>query len=219
MTLKALLFDAGDVLYHRPGRRAALAAFLEERGLKPLPADDPKAMVLKRRAHSGEITRDEYFDAILDLCGLRERSQYPEGRRVMDAAQIDVEFFAGVPETLNRLKQAGIRLGVVTNTHDSTESKRQWFSKVGIDNLWDSFATSCELHLCKPEPGIYLAALAPLDLYPEDAAFVGHAAAELAGAKSLGMTTVAFNGDNESVTGDHVISEFSDLLDVVQVRA
>ncbi len=219
MTLKAALFDAGDVLYHRPRRRIALTAFLEERGLRPLPAGDPEALTLKRRAHAGQISRNEYFDAILGLCGLSDRSQYPEGRRVMDAAQIDVEFFAGVSETLHRLKQAGIRLGVVTNTHDSTECKRQWFSKVGIDTLWDSFATSCELRLCKPEPGIYLAALAPLDLYPEDAAFVGHAAAELAGAKSLGMTTVAFNGDNESVTGDHVISEFPDLLDVVGVRA
>ncbi len=219
MTLKALLFDAGDVLYHRPRRRAAMAAFLEERGLKPLPADDPEASVLKRRAHAGEISTDEYFDALLGLSGLHDRSRYPEGRRVMDAAQTDIEFFAGVPETLHRLKQAGIRLGVVTNTHDSTESKRQWFSKVGIDTLWDSFATSCELRLCKPGPGIYLAALSPLDLYPEDAGFVGHAEAELAGAKSLRMTTIAFNGDNETMTADRVISKFPELLDVVGVRA
>ena len=219
MALKAALLDAGDVLYHRPRRRIALTAFLEERGLKPLPADDPEALALKRRAHGGEISREEYFDAVLGLCGLRDRAAFPEGRRIQDTAQIDIEFFDGVPETLHRLKDAGARLGVVTNTHDSTASKRKWFRKVGIDTLWDSFATSCELHLCKPEPGIYLAALAPLDLYPEDTAFVGHAAAELAGAKSLGMTTVAFNGDNESVTADHVISEFPDLIGVMGVQS
>ena len=219
MTLKALLFDAGDVLYHRPSRRAAIAAFLEERGLTLRPADDPEALALKRQAHGGEISRDNFFDSMLSLYGLTDRSQFAEGRRVMDAAQIDVEFFDGVPETLHRPKKAGIKLGIVTNTHDSMKSKHQWFSKVGIDSLWDSFATSCELRLCKPGPGIYLAALSPLDLYPQEAAFVGHAAAELAGAKSLGMTTVAFNGDNDSVTGDHVISEFADLLGVVGVQA
>jgi HAD superfamily hydrolase (TIGR01509 family) len=186
--------------------------------LKLLPADDPEALVLKRQAHAGQITRDEYFDRLLSLHGLRDPSGDTEGRRVLDAAQIEVEFFDGVPETLHRLKEAGIRLGVVTNTHDSTQSKRQWFSKVGIDTLWDSFATSCELHLCKPQPGIYLAALSPLDLYPEDVAFVGHAEAELAGAKSLRMTTIAFNGDNETMTADHVISKFEELLDVVGVR-
>ena len=53
MTLKALLFDAGDVLYHRPGRRAAMAAFLDARGLKLFPADDPDALALKRQAQIG----------------------------------------------------------------------------------------------------------------------------------------------------------------------
>ena len=153
MALKAALLDAGDVLYHRPRRRIALTAFLEERGLKPLPADDPEALALKRRAHGGEISREEYFDAVLGLCGLRDRAAFPEGRRIQDTAQIDIEFFDGVPETLHRLKDAGARLGVVTNTHDSTASKRKWFRKVGIDTLWDSFATSCELHLCKPRAG------------------------------------------------------------------
>src|SRR5829696_8264782 len=77
-----------------------------------------------------------------------------------------------------KLKQAGLRLGIVTNTFDATATKLEWFRRVGIDTIWDSFATSCELKLMKPRPGIYLAALAPLDLYPSQAAFVGHAQEE-----------------------------------------
>ena len=48
-------------------------------------------------------------------------------------------------------------------------------------------------------------------------AFVGHAAVELEGAKALGMTTIAFNRDDETVEADHVISRFSELAEVLGV--
>ncbi|MCH9052512.1 MAG: hypothetical protein IIA72_15795 [Proteobacteria bacterium] len=51
---------------------------------------------------------------------------------------------------------------------------------------------------------------------PGEAAFVGHAAAELAGAKALGMTTIAFNRDDETVRADHVISRFGELPEVLE---
>lgn len=137
----------------------------------------------------------------------------------MDEDQRDIVFFEGVAETLHRLKALGLRLGVVTNTFDATNDKLGWFRHVGIDSVWDSFATSCELKVCKPDPRIYLAALNPLDLCPEEAAFVGHAAVELEGAKALGMTTIAFNRDDETVTADHIIIRFPELLDLVVVQA
>ena len=215
MTLKAILFDAGDIIYHRPRRGEALAAFLNQHGLVPVPPGQPERLELKRRAHAGEISKEEHHDAVLEMSGVTDPADRIDGRRIMDEDQRDIEFFDGVPETLHRLKAAGLRLGIVTNTFDRTTAKLGWFAKVGIDKVWDSFATSCEVKVNKPDARIYLAALEPLDLLPEEAAFVGHAAAELAGAKALGMTTIAFNRDNDSVTADHVISKFPELLDVV----
>ena len=219
MTLKTVLFDAGDVLYHRPRRGAALAEFFARHGRRAPQRDHPEQVKLKRRAHAGRISRDEYFDAVLDLCGVQGAAGRAEGRRVLDHAQRDIEFFEGVPETLHRLKAAGLRLGVVTNTYDSTDSKHRWFTSVGIEGLWDSFATSCELRVSKPDARIYMAALDPLGIAPTDAAFVGHAAVELDGAKALGITTIAFNRDDDSVTADYVITRFADLLDVVEAIA
>ena len=216
MTLKAILFDAGDILYHRPRRGEALAAFLKERGLVPIAPGRPERADLKRRAHAGEISKDEHHDAVLELSGVTDPAERIDGRRVMDDDQSDVEFFDGVPETLHRLKAAGLRLGVVTNTFDSTAAKLGWFARVGIEKLWDSFANSCEVKVNKPDARIYLAALEPLNLAPQDAAFVGHAAAELAGAKALGMTTIAFNRDDETVEADHIISRFSELPEVLE---
>ncbi len=214
MTLKAVLFDAGDVLYHRPRRGTHLSAFLAEQGLPP-PPNHPEAGELKRQVHAGEISKEDYYDAVLELYGVLSPDVRLEGRPVLDAEQGDIEFFEGVPETLHRLKAAGLRLGVVTNTFNSTKEKLDWFREVGIDSLWDSFATSFELKLCKPDARIYLAALEPIGVPPQEAAFVGHAAVELAGAKALGMTIIAFNRDDETVTADHVISKFPELLEVM----
>lgn len=214
MIRKAVLFDAGNVLYHRPRRGARLAAFLATQGLPP-PSNHLEAGELKRQAHAGEISKEDYYDAVLELFGVLNPTIRLKGRSVLDAEQRDIEFFEGVSETLRRLKAAGVRLGVVTNTFDSTKDKLGWFRKVGIDTVWDSFATSFELKVCKPDARIYLAALGPIEVPPQEAAFVGHAAVELEGAKALGMTTIAFNRDDETVTADHVISKFPELLEVM----
>lgn len=218
MRFKAMLFDAGDVLYRRPRRGKGLTHFLAEHGLPSVSADRQRLAELKRQAHAGQITKESYQDAVLELHGVRNPALRLRGRRVMDEEQSDIEFFDGVPETLHRLKAAGLRLGVVTNTFDATKDKLEWFSRVGIDAVWDSFATSCELKVCKPDAHIYLAALEPLGLRPDEAAFVGHAKLELQGAKTLGMTTIAFNADDETVTADHMISRFPELLHLAGVH-
>jgi FMN phosphatase YigB (HAD superfamily) len=214
--LKGLLFDAGDVIYRRRRDPPAFAAFLSENGLRSPAYDAPELKSLKREAHAGSISRDAFFDAVLEHCGPMSPEQVERGRAILAAAQGEIDFFTGVPETLWRLKHAGFRLGIVTNTFDATATKLQWFRRVGIDTVWDSFATSCELKLLKPAPGLYLAALAPLDLYPGQVAFVGHAQGELQGAKSLGMTTIAFNRDSDAVAADYVIHRFSELLEFIR---
>lgn len=207
-----MLFDAGDVLYHRPRRGDLLKPFLSAMGLPKSPPDQERLTDLKRQAHAGQLTKEQYQDAMLALYGIFDPSSRVRGRQLMDEEQADIDFFDGVPETLHRLKKAGVRLGVVTNTFNPTNEKLEWFRRVKIDSIWDSFATSCELKICKPDPRIYRAALDPLGVRPEDAAFVGHATTELDGAKSLGLHTIAFNRDNDMVVADYILWRFSELL-------
>jgi FMN phosphatase YigB (HAD superfamily) len=212
MRFKAMLFDAGDVIYHRPRRGLLLSRFLARLGLSEVVPDAGRLAEFKQQAHAGIITREKYQDDLLRAYGVLATAARLEGRHVLDTEQADIEFFDGVPGTLRRLKEAGMRLGVVTNTFNTTAEKLQWFRPVGIDDCWDCFATSCELKICKPDPRIYLAALEPIGVTPREAAFVGHAAAELLGAKSVGLTTIAFNRDTEAVTADHIIATFTELL-------
>ena len=214
--LKAVLLDAGDVIYRRRRNTPAVAAFLQRTGLRPPPYDAPELQALKRDAHAGRISREAFFKAVLKHCGPLAPDEAETGLKLLAAAQAEIDFLGGVPETLHKLKHAGLRLGIVTNTFDPTATKLEWFRRAGIDKIWDSFATSCELKLMKPKPGIYLAALSPLDIYPSQAAFVGHAQEELDGAKRLGMTTIAYNRDSARVTADYVIDEFDELIDWVR---
>ena len=59
--IKALLFDAGDILYFRPNRGEALKQFLLENGLKPNREGDAVRTEIKLRGYRGDITRDAYF--------------------------------------------------------------------------------------------------------------------------------------------------------------
>ena len=125
--------------------------------------------------------------------------------------------FGVTAEYLNNcheLKRRGLKLGIVTNTFNPPSEKMVWFKTVGIDTVWDSYADSCELGIVKPEPGIYMAALNPLKIHPENAVFVGHAQKEIDGAKKIGMTTVRFNSDPDCNEADFKVDNFGDLLNL-----
>ena len=219
MTISTILFDAGDILYSKPHREGAVAAFLVERGLEAPKKPDPVAKKIRLDAHAGMFSENELFERLLAHHCVTDPQDMADGVALLYAQQRDIVFFDGVPETLHELKRRGFKLGIVTNTYNSQAEKYEWFSAVGIDTVWDSYANSCDLKVIKPDAAIYLAALDPLGVAPADAAFVGHAQIELDGAKAIGMTTIMFNPDPDCVKADHKIGPFSDLLNVPEIVA
>ena len=60
-----------------------------------------------------------------------------------------------------------------------------------LASLFDEAIFSCEVHLQKPDPAIYLLAASRMGARPEDCVFIGDGGSnELAGAKAVGMRTV-----------------------------
>lgn len=210
--IKAILFDAGDIIYRRPRRLAAWTKITENAG-RPAPVKgDPGLKRLRGLGHRGLLTRDEYFIALLDYWGVEGETRRSAAIAALDAAENDIDFIDGVAPTLKALKARGLKLGIITNSFEATETKEIWFRSVGIEGIWDSFATSSEVGIAKPSPGIYLSALVPLDIAPSEAVFVGHSQGEIDGAKRVGMGTIAFNRDSEDVTADYILEDFADLL-------
>ena len=217
MLLKTILFDAGDILYNKPNRKSSVIKFLTERGYAAPVENDPIEKAKRRDAHAGKIETERFFEWLMEHYGVTNSTDAADGIKLLKEQQSDVHFFEGVPETLHELKRWGFKLGIVTNTFNSRHEKNIWFESVGIDGIWDSYADSLELQITKPDPGIYLAALSPLNVSPENAAFVGHSQIEIDGAKGIGLTTIIFNPDPNCTKADYRIEHFKDLLEITPI--
>ncbi len=210
--IRALIFDAGDVLYFRRERGAKFAAFLKELGLELRPNHAREQEAIEYKAYRGEITHDEYREAIVRMYSTQPE-QVARGKQTLVDDDANVEFFEGVPETLLALKEQGYLLAIVTDTANPISAKLGWFQRGGFGHVWDAIVSSMEVGVRKPDPKIYHTALQQLGLTPGQAAFVGHRTAELDGARSVGMRTIAFNYDKDA-RADVYIEKFADLLKV-----
>jgi putative hydrolase of the HAD superfamily len=90
-------------------------------------------------------------------------------------------------EVLAALKQR-FRIGIVSNFYGNLD---RVLAEAGLSEMVDTIADSSRLGIFKPDPGIYRAALAALDVQPGEAAMVGDSLdKDCAPAKRLGLTTV-----------------------------
>lgn len=210
--IKAFMFDAGDILYYRPRRGVYFKEYLAKHGLT-LNGNNPRRQELKQLAYNGDISREDYFRELIRSYGITEEQSIDEGIALLSSADDDILFFNGVYDTLNELKKRGFFLGIITDSAVPVSKKLSWFNKGGFENVWDSYISSQEIGVQKPDPKIYLAALEQLGLKPDQAAFVGHNAEELEGARAIGMLSIAFNKD-EDARADMIIDEFPELINI-----
>jgi HAD superfamily hydrolase (TIGR01549 family) len=209
--VKALLFDAGDILYQRPHPDRNLRAFLSELGLDSILAPQAAIQEIKDHAFDGTLSQTQYRQAFLQLYGISTPDLLRRGCLAMEADDYEIEFFEGVPETVLALKEKGFLLAIVTDTANPIHAKLDWFERGGFGHVWDSIISSQEIGVKKPDPRMYQAALQQLGLTPSQAVFVGHNPAELQGAREVGMQTVAFNY-SQAARADFYLSKFTDLL-------
>ena len=211
--IKAILFDASDIVYFRPQKGAWLKSYLEQSGsqYRPLPSEHVENV--KTRTFQREISIEEYCDELLRLYGVQGRKQLEAGRAVLQQESDAVEVFDGVKDTLLQLKERGFLLGIVTDTVLPISTKLRWFERGGFGHVWDAVTASCDVGIRKPNPGIYQAALRQLGVTAEEAVFVGHNASEIRGAKNVGLATMACNYDADVDAGGYV-EHFADLLTV-----
>jgi HAD superfamily hydrolase (TIGR01509 family) len=209
--MKAIFFDAHGVLYRRASRAHPLIPFLQGHQLACPPPKALRQLRKEVRRLSPYSTQTEQNRAILAALGITEPTLIQEGLQVLAQAAAEIVLFPGVIETLQALQGRGFQLGVITNSNAPSAEKQRWFTRCGLDVRWDAFIASCEVKMAKPQPAIYRLALETCAVQPHEALFVGHEAAELQGARAVGMRTVAFAC--ETMACDSV-THFSELLDL-----
>jgi HAD superfamily hydrolase (TIGR01509 family) len=214
--IKGIFFDAADVFYERRESTASFAQeLLKQRGYRvDVSAQDlVRQKDLHMQATEGRIGHEEFWSEFLQMRGVVDAAQRKIlVQQIIEQAH-DVVTIPGGRTAMAALKQRGFVLGIVTDTMYPVEWKMAWLKKVGIAEFIDIIACSTVLGAHKPNPEIYVNAMQQAKLAPNESAFVGHDAHELAGARRAGMTTVAVNFDPDA-KADFYCTSLLDLLNV-----
>lgn len=211
--IKAIFFDAGDILYYRPEKEKHLKTYLSGKILHPVPDFETERLRLRDLAFSGQIKRREYYEKLIRLYGIIDPGEIQEGMKAIRQDDDTVAIVEGVPETINCLKENGFILGIITDTAMHFSRKLSWFDQHGFGCVWDVVISSKEMGIRKPHPIMYEEAIRQTGIHPGEAVFVGHKAYELEGARTVGMKTIAFNYEKNAVA-DAYIDTFNELLEV-----
>ena len=202
MSVRAVLFDV-DFTLARPGPELGPDGYRRAGERHGLDVDASRYEQARAAAIDGlqrhpELHHDEeiwisFTERILrgmGANGARARICAVEVARGWDRHD-NFELYDDVLPTLAALREHGLALGLVSN------SGRDIDEFVAHHALDVDVAVASGAHgRTKPDPSIFLAALARLDVPPEDAAMVGDSREEdVAGARALGMTAFLVDRD------------------------
>jgi HAD superfamily hydrolase (TIGR01549 family) len=128
------------------------------------------------------------------------------------------ELYDDVAPVLQQLSEAGLRIGLISNTHRCLESFQSHFELRG---LISATVSSSDHGLMKPHPSIFSAALQLLDVTAADALMVGDSFKhDVEGALNVGMRAVLLNrGDAAapSVAGDQRVPVIRSLRELPEL--
>jgi len=96
--------------------------------------------------------------------------------------------FPGAPEALQRLRDAGLRMGAVTNR--SRVTSLVTLEQAGLAKFFEIVVSAEDAPALKPDPAPLRIALAALAASPAGAAMVGDTVADVGAARALGMFMV-----------------------------
>jgi FMN phosphatase YigB (HAD superfamily) len=170
-----------------------------------------------REIHCGRREFDEAFRACLGQFGL-SRGQIDEvaaasqGRR--QQLLREVRPLPHVRQTVATLAQHGTALGLLADSDlNAAEIERQ-LTRLGFGSRFSFVLSSVELGFTKNESESYRVATTQFGKPVAQVAFVGSEPCHLSAAARLGMSTIAFNYDEQALA-DLYLRRFDDLATLV----
>jgi HAD superfamily hydrolase (TIGR01509 family) len=222
--LRAVLFDAGNTLvfldYVRLAEEvgAALQLPLTGEGLRQHESAATRAM--ERAAATDQARATAYLEALF-LHGGVPRDRMGEVRDCLGRMHRQLHLWCsvaeGAAESLRRLRDAGLRLGVVSNSDGRVEEALE---AAGLRRYFDVVIDSGRVGLEKPDPRIFYAALDALGVEASEALYVGDlyevdvAGANAAGIEAVLVTTSADESRRDCRTTPSIEALVNELLSV-----
>ncbi len=188
---KAILVDLGGVLIkdYLPAAAAVWSIRLE---VTPQAFMDALFGGSDDQVVIGRVSEQAWWDIVAARLGASP-GLVAELRRDLKAREVWDEALVGLVRGL----RDRARTAIVSNAWPGT---RERIAQAGMLDLADETVLSCEVGYAKPDPRIYQAALRQLAASPGDALFVDDMPANVAAARSLGMTGHAHTSTASTVS-------------------
>jgi putative hydrolase of the HAD superfamily len=238
---KAILIDLDDTILSAFGQaadqwRRVIAAFAER-----LTPHQPEAVCAAIQAYSrylwadqgrhkdwrqriGDARRHIVASAFAELASSGGPAAPPLAlcREIADRFQeiheAELRMFPGAHETLDRLKEMGVRLALVTN--GAAAPQRQKVVRFALEHRFDHIQIEGEHGFGKPEEQAYRHALDALGAEPADAWMVGdNLEWEVVAPQRLGIYAIWYDGygmglpEGSPIRPDRIIRSLPELLD------
>jgi HAD superfamily hydrolase (TIGR01549 family) len=213
-SIKAVFFDLGDTLWHFPSmppvevirgetmkRVSRLVESWDEKITEKrlfLARDIRMEMEVETsRAFHGDSIDPDYADICRRVAarhGMKLTAE--QGAELWEVWNLGGQFlgrtlFPDTLETLQWLAERGFRLGSVTNRGYGGPRFWEELRDLGLAELFEVVAVSCDIGYMKPHPRIFEYALEAMSLAPEETAMVGDSLrADVEGARAQGMMTI-----------------------------
>ncbi len=222
MSAKAVFFDVDFTLIY-PGpmfRAEGYEAFCARFGMDVDPSKFDRAVASAAALLDGP--EDTPYDAdiyvaytqhIIEQMGASGEHLQACAREIYAewAACRHFELYDDVPDALRQLAGAGIRIGLISNSHRCLASFQSHFE---LQGLISGTVSSSEHGFMKPHPSIFAAALQLVDVAPGDAVMVGDSVRQdIEGALRAGLRAVLLHRSSSPAPecGAPVIRSLSEL--------
>jgi putative hydrolase of the HAD superfamily len=193
--LRAVLFDAGNTLlfldYVRMAEGVGSALGLPLTGDSLSRHASAATQAMERARGTDRERAAAYLETLFQLGGVG-RDRFGELHDCLMRMHRERNLWSGVPErsaaALERLRSAGLRLGVVSNSDGRVEEALE---AAGLREFFDVVVDSALVGVEKPDPRIFHAALDALGVAPEEALYVGDLyEVDVVGARAAGIEAV-----------------------------
>jgi HAD superfamily hydrolase (TIGR01549 family) len=166
-----------------------------------------------------KIPKKEFIDKIWGGSIERDVKLYFKGKTIEEISRhyfssigkfkANTKLNKNVKETLEKLKNKNIKLGLVTNTYKKAALEILGYHK--IKNLFDAVVGGDEIKQGKPAPDSLLEVCKRLGIRPNEAFLVGDTHNDAGAAKNANMFFIGYK-----INGDLKIGDFKDLLELVE---
>ena len=221
LKIKAVLFDLGNTLVHsRPEK--TLKEILEKHGIvKPLNAVK-EAMIRGNREFDIDkhihLSAHEFYTqwnmVELKHIGITDKNKARKLAEDINSQWFDyaqIHAYPDVKETLQKLKQKGLKLGIITGGFK--EDVERILPKVGLEAFFDVYVGANTIGKRKPHPQAFEHALKLLRIQPTEAIFIGdQLEADYLGAQSVGLKALLIMREGKPIADVESITSLREVF-------